>query len=91
MLSSGSTEIWFQPELRDLYILHQEMVIFGIFLKQNFKYPPTTSGSSPKCDILEVWVVHVCTQQWWKETMDEANDGQLFKNMIWAIFLNNIF
>ena len=31
MLSSGSTEIWFQPELPDLYILHQEMVIFGIF------------------------------------------------------------
>ena len=31
MLSSGSTEIWFQPELPGLYILHQEMVIFGIF------------------------------------------------------------
>jgi len=31
MRSSGSTEIWFQPELPGLYILHQEMVIFGIF------------------------------------------------------------
>ena len=31
MLSSGSTEIWFQPELPGLYILHQEMLIFGIF------------------------------------------------------------
>ena len=31
MLSSGSTEIWFQPELPGLYILHQEMVILGIF------------------------------------------------------------
>ena len=31
MLSSGSTEIWFQPELPGLYILHQQMVIFGIF------------------------------------------------------------
>ena len=58
MLSSGSTEIWFQPELPGLYILHQELVIFGIFLK----YPPTTSGSSPKCDILEGWAVHVWTR-----------------------------
>ena len=33
MLSSGSTVIWFQPELPGLYILHQEMVIFGIFSK----------------------------------------------------------
>ena len=31
MLSSGNTEIWFQPELPGLYILQQEMVIFGIF------------------------------------------------------------
>ena len=61
MLSSGSTEIWFQPELPGLYILHQKMVMFGIFFKKNFKYPPTTSGSSPKCDILEGWAVHVCT------------------------------
>ena len=28
MLSSGSTEIWFQPELPGLYILHQEMFFF---------------------------------------------------------------
>ena len=53
MLSSGSTEIWFQPELPGLYILHQEMVIFGIFSKNFVTYPPTTSGSLPKCDILE--------------------------------------
>ena len=41
MLSSGSTEIWFQPELPGLYILHQEMVIFGIFTNflSNFHQP----------------------------------------------------
>ena len=33
MLSSGSTKIWFQPELPGLYIFHQEMVNFGIFSK----------------------------------------------------------
>merc|ERR1711894_465096 len=60
MLSSGSTEIWFQPELPGLYTLHQEMVIFGIFSNFFVKYPPTTSGSSPKCDILEGWQKHVC-------------------------------
>ena len=62
MLSSGSTKIWFQPELPGLYILHQEMVIFGIFSKFFVKYPPTTSGSSPKCNILEGWEVYVCVQ-----------------------------
>ena len=54
MLSSGSTEILFQPELPGLYILHQEMVIFGIFQKKIVKYPPTTSGSSPKCDVWSI-------------------------------------
>ena len=33
---------------------------FWHFLKNFVKYPPTTSGSSPKCDILEGWAVHVC-------------------------------
>ena len=37
MLSPGSTEIWLQTELPGLYILHQEMVIFGIFSKKKIQ------------------------------------------------------
>merc|ERR1711894_42835 len=53
MLSSGSTEIWLQPELPGLYIFYQILVIFGFFLNFLRNFWQTTSGSSPKCDILE--------------------------------------
>ena len=55
MLSSGSTEIWFQPELPGLYILHQEMVIFGIF---SYCFCTEYSNSSPNRDLglTQFWV-----------------------------------
>ena len=50
---------WYQNcwEPDSLINYYNLAVNFGIF--SNFW--PTTSGSSPKCDILEVWAVHVCT------------------------------
>ena len=51
-------EIWFQPELPGLYILHQEMVIFGIFLKKklsNIQQPHLVARQN-----VTIWRVGQC-------------------------------
>ena len=46
--------------LPDMNIFCQILVIFGFFLNFLSNFWQTTSGSSPKCDILEGWQKHVC-------------------------------
>ena len=46
--------------LPDMNIFCQILVIFCFFLNFLSNFWLTTSGSSPKCDILEGWQKHVC-------------------------------
>ena len=55
---------------------------FLAFSKKKFvKYPPTTSGSSPKCDILEGWAVHV----WTKGSCNREYLKRWLKMMHWCM------
>ena len=63
--------------LPDMNIFCQILVIFGFFLNFLRNFWQTTSGSSPKCDILEGWQKHVCLKRWLKFN-DDALEGLSF-------------
>ena len=76
--------------LPDMNIFCQILVIFGFFLNFLSNFWQTTSGSSPKCDILEGWQKHV----WFCSDFSTHSKHLLFfskylNKLIFCSFLNN--